>query len=106
MNWLLLANYLSTLKGASNPLEFLLHPDGADSVIDACYRYARHTDGADVVLFGTSSLEHLESNLASIAKPALPEADVTKIEICSSTWKALASNCRIQVNGSSGHARA
>ena len=70
----------ATLKGTSNPLEFLLHPDGADSVIDACYRYARHTDGADVVLFGTSSLEHLESNLASIAKPALPEADVTKIE--------------------------
>ncbi len=69
-----------TLTGASDPLDFLLHPHGADSVIDACYRYARHTDGADVVLFGTSSLEHLESNLASIAKPALPEADVAKIE--------------------------
>ena len=69
-----------TLMGTSNPLDFLLHSDGADSVIDACYRYARHTDGADVVLFGTSSLEHLESNLTSIAKPALPEADVAKIE--------------------------
>ena len=69
-----------TLTGTSNPLDFLLHPDGADSVIDACYRYARYTDGADVVLFGTSSREHLESNLASITKPALPEADVAKIE--------------------------
>ena len=79
MNWLLLANYLRRLR--ARPIHLISpHPDGADSVIDACYRYARHTDGADVVLFGTSSLEHLESNLASIAKPALPEADVTKIE--------------------------
>ena len=69
-----------TLAGVSNPLDFLLHPDGAESVIDACYRYARHTDGSDVVLFGTSSLKHLESNLASISKPPLPIADVIKIE--------------------------
>jgi len=68
-----------TFAGKSNPLDFLLHPDGAENIIDACYRYARHTEGADVVLFGTSSLEHLETNIASITKPPLPEADVAKL---------------------------
>lgn len=67
------------LAGKSNPLGFLLHTEGAESIIDACYRYVRHADGADVVLFGTSSLAHLETNIASIAAPPLPEADVAKL---------------------------
>ena len=49
---------------------------GATSVIDAAYRYARHEPGADVVLFGTGDIEHLESNIESILKPPLPAADV------------------------------
>lgn len=57
------------------PLDFLIHKGGAESVIDAAYRYARHEPGADVTLFGTSEIKHLEANIASILPPPLPEAD-------------------------------
>ena len=57
------------------PLDFLIHPGGASSLTDAAYRYVRHEPGADVVLFGTGDREHLRTNVASILRPALPEAD-------------------------------
>lgn len=63
-----------------NPLGFLIHEAGAESVIDACYRYARHTAGSDVVLFGTGDAGHLKSNIASILRPPLPQNDVDKIQ--------------------------
>ena len=43
------------------------------------YRYVRHEPGADVVLFGTSQIEHLESNIASILKPPLPPEDTAML---------------------------
>ena len=63
------------------PLGFLVHPEdgGAASVIDAAYRYARHEPGADVVLFGTGRVAHLEANIASILKPPLPAADTARL---------------------------
>ena len=64
------------LADADQPLGFLCHEGGASSVIDAAYRFARHEPGADVILFGTGSVEHLEHNIASILKPPLPRADV------------------------------
>ena len=42
---------------------------------DAAYRFVRREPGVDVVLFGTSSIAHLRSNVASILRPPLPEAD-------------------------------
>ena len=36
-------------------------------------------NGADVVLFGTSSANHLEQNIASILAPPLPEADRARL---------------------------
>ena len=57
------------------PLSFLIHESGAESIIDAAYRYGRHEPGADVTLFGTSEIAHLKSNIASILRPPLPEAD-------------------------------
>ena len=65
-----------------NPLGFLLHADGASNVIDACYRYVRHQQGADVILFGTGKLDHLNMNVASINKPPLPKDDLAKIHSC------------------------
>ena len=62
-----------------NPFDFLIHPDGASSVIDACYRYVRHQPGADVILFGTGNLDHLKINIASINKPPLPEDDLVRV---------------------------
>ena len=68
------------LADKENPLDFLIHEGGADSVIDAAYRYARHEPGADIILFGTGSVEHLKTNLASILAPPLPAEDVAKLE--------------------------
>ncbi len=64
-----------TIRGealpADNPLGFLTAEGGASSIVEAAYRFCRHEPGADVVLTGTGSVEHLEENVASILKPAL-----------------------------------
>lgn len=62
-----------------HPLEFLLD-GGATSVIEACYRYARHEPGCDVVLTGTGSTAHLEENVASIGREPLPVADLERLD--------------------------
>jgi L-galactose dehydrogenase len=69
----------AALAAADNPLGFLVHSGGAESVVDAAYRFARHSPGIDVVLFGTGNVAHLRSNIASILRPPLPAADVAKI---------------------------
>jgi aryl-alcohol dehydrogenase-like predicted oxidoreductase len=67
------------LGESPDPLGFLVHEGGASSVVDAAYRFVRQEPGVDVVLFGTGSPEHLRSNIASILKPPLPEADRAKL---------------------------
>jgi aryl-alcohol dehydrogenase-like predicted oxidoreductase len=67
------------LGEANDPLGFLVHEGGAESLIDAAYRFARHEPGIDVVLFGTSSVEHLKANIASILRAPLPSDDVAKL---------------------------
>ena len=69
------------LAEADDPLGFLVHPEdgGAASVIEAAYRFARHEPGADVVLFGTGEIDHLEANIAAILKPPLPAADTKRV---------------------------
>jgi aryl-alcohol dehydrogenase-like predicted oxidoreductase len=69
------------LATSDDPLGFLVHGGGASSVTDAAYRYVRHEPGVDVVLFGTGNVEHLKSNVASILKPPLPEADREKLRV-------------------------
>jgi len=67
------------LGGRDAPLDFLIHPGGAESLTDAAYRYARHEPGVDVVLFGTGDVGHLETNIASLLRPPLPESDRRKL---------------------------
>lgn len=67
------------LLDAERPLDFLVHPAGAESVTDAAYRFARHTQGVSVVLFGTGSAAHLRANVASICRPPLPAEDIAKL---------------------------
>jgi aryl-alcohol dehydrogenase-like predicted oxidoreductase len=69
----------AALAAEDNPLSFLVHAGGAESVTDAAYRYARHTPGIDVVLFGTGNSAHLRANIASILRPPLPAADVARL---------------------------
>jgi aryl-alcohol dehydrogenase-like predicted oxidoreductase len=63
------------LATTDQPLEFLIHADGASSLTDAAYRFVRHEPGVHVVLFGTSNPAHLQANIASLLKPPLPAAD-------------------------------
>ena len=70
----------SSLTDTDDPLGFLVHPEGASSVIDAAYRYVRHEPGVDVVLFGTGDAGHLRTNIESILKPKLPEADRARLQ--------------------------
>jgi aryl-alcohol dehydrogenase-like predicted oxidoreductase len=67
------------LGDTDDPLGFLVHESGADSMIDAAYRFVRHEPGVDVVLFGTGDAAHLRTNVASLLKPPLPEADRAKL---------------------------
>src|ERR1041385_4455856 len=67
------------LGETDDPLGFLVHEGGASSMIEAAYRFARHEPGVDVVLFGTGDVGHLRSNVASLLKPPLPEADRAKL---------------------------
>lgn len=61
------------------PLKFLIHRGGAESLTDAAYRFARHEPGVDVVLFGTSNPDHLRANIASLLRPPLPPADRERV---------------------------
>lgn len=55
-----------------NSLGFLeAHPNVANTV-EAAYRFCRHEPGADVVLTGTGSIEHLNENVRSILEGPLP----------------------------------
>jgi aryl-alcohol dehydrogenase-like predicted oxidoreductase len=62
-----------------DPLGFLVHAGGAANMIDAAYRFVRHELGVDVVLFGTGDAAHLRTNVESLLKPPLPEADRAKL---------------------------
>jgi aryl-alcohol dehydrogenase-like predicted oxidoreductase len=62
-----------------DPLGFLLSEGGAESITDAAYRYARHEQGTDVILFGTGNKAHVKDNVASILRPALPAPVVERL---------------------------
>jgi aryl-alcohol dehydrogenase-like predicted oxidoreductase len=67
------------LGETDDPLGFLIHEGGAANMIEAAYRFARHEPGVDVVLFGTGDAAHLRTNVASLLKPPLPDADREKL---------------------------
>jgi aryl-alcohol dehydrogenase-like predicted oxidoreductase len=68
-----------SLGETDDPLGFLVHAGGAANMIDAAYRFVRHEPGVDVVLFGTGDAAHLRTNVESLLKPPLPEADRAKL---------------------------
>ena len=62
-----------------DPLGFLLADGDVASITDAAYRYARHEEGVDVVLFGTGNKAHVADNVASILRPPLPAPIVARL---------------------------
>ena len=69
----------ASLLAEGDPLAFLVADGGAASITDAAYRYARHEQGVDVVLFGTGNKDHVKDNIASILRPALPPATIERL---------------------------
>lgn len=69
----------ASILSGGDPLGFLVAEGGAESITDAAYRYARHEQGADVILFGTGNKNHIKANVASILRPALPPAIVERL---------------------------
>jgi aryl-alcohol dehydrogenase-like predicted oxidoreductase len=63
----------------NDPLGFLIHEGGASTMTEAAYRFVRHEPGVDVTLFGTGDAGHLRTNVESLLKPPLPEADRAKL---------------------------
>ena len=63
-----------------DPLGWVLRESDATSLVDAAYRFVRHTPGIDVTLSGTGSVEHLVANIASLEKPPLPEPVVARLQ--------------------------
>ncbi|MFO1161479.1 MAG: aldo/keto reductase [Reyranellaceae bacterium] len=61
----------ASILADGDPLAFLTADGAAESITDAAYRYARHEQGADVILFGTGNKAHVEDNIASILRPPL-----------------------------------
>jgi aryl-alcohol dehydrogenase-like predicted oxidoreductase len=69
------------LGESDDPLGFLVHEGGAANMIEAAYRFARHEPGVEAVLFGTGDAAHLRTNVASLLKPPLPDADRAKLAV-------------------------
>ncbi len=68
------------LADEAQPLDFLIHEQGASNLIEAAYRYARHESGVHTVLFGTGNSDHLQLNIDAILKPILPLLDRQRVE--------------------------
>jgi aryl-alcohol dehydrogenase-like predicted oxidoreductase len=69
----------ASILAAGDPLEFLVSEGGAESITDAAYRYARHEQGVDVVLFGTGNKAHVKDNVDSILRPPLPPPVIERL---------------------------
>ncbi len=76
---LLDASVLSNANSGGDPLAFLVSEGGAESITDAAYRYARHEQGADVILFGTGNKAHVKANVDSILRPPLPAPVIERL---------------------------
>jgi aryl-alcohol dehydrogenase-like predicted oxidoreductase len=67
------------LVKAERPLDFLVRAGAAASIMEAAYRFCRHTPGVGVTLTGTGSAAHLRENLLSIQGPKLPEEILARL---------------------------
>ena len=67
------------LTDDGHALDFLLAPGVSESIMEAAYRFCRHTPGITVTLTGTGEKAHLLDNLRSIEKPPLPEGALERL---------------------------
>jgi len=69
----------ASILADGDPLGFLVAEGAAESITDAAYRYARHEQGVDVVLFGTGDKAHVKDNVDSILRPSLAPRIIERI---------------------------
>jgi len=69
----------ASILAEGDPLGFLVSEGAAASITDAAYRYARHEQGVDVVLFGTGNKAHVKDNVDSILRPSLPPPIIERL---------------------------
>jgi aryl-alcohol dehydrogenase-like predicted oxidoreductase len=69
-----------SILSAGDPLGFLVAEGAAQSITDAAYRYARHEQGADVILFGTGDKAHVKDNVDSILRPPLAPPIIERLQ--------------------------
>jgi aryl-alcohol dehydrogenase-like predicted oxidoreductase len=69
----------ASILANGDPLGFVVSEGAAHSITDAAYRYARHEQGVDVVLFGTGNKAHVKDNVDSILRPALPPPVIERL---------------------------
>jgi L-galactose dehydrogenase len=63
-----------------NPFDGLIKSGGCDNIPEIAYRFCGHEPGIDVVLSGTGSIAHLESNLSAAQSPPLPDSVLRRFE--------------------------
>ena len=63
---------------AQNPLGWLVHDD-VNSVVSAAYKFAADHPAIHSVITGTSSVAHLEANIAALQKPRLSDEDAARL---------------------------
>lgn len=61
-------------------LGFLTENGTAASIMEAAYRFCRHTDGINTVLTGTGNVEHLKANIEAIQMPPLPKEILERLD--------------------------
>ena len=61
-----------------DPLGWLVHDD-VDSVVSAAYKFGADHPAIGSVITGTSTMEHLNANIAALEKPRLPDADSARL---------------------------
>ncbi|MCY3544332.1 MAG: aldo/keto reductase [Chloroflexi bacterium] len=64
---------------ASDPLGWLVRGD-VDSVVSAAYKFAAEHPAIASVITGTSSMAHLDANIAALQEPRLPKEDSTRLK--------------------------
>src|SRR5882757_8473827 len=69
----------ASILSEGDPLGFLVAEGAAQSITDAAYRYARHEQGVDVVLFGTGNKAHVKDNIDSILRPPLAPPIIARL---------------------------
>ena len=65
---------------AADPLGWLAGRSDVAGVVEAAYRFCRHEPGADVILTGTGSAEHLDANVRAILAPRLPREVLDRLD--------------------------